>query len=325
MGTYNTEEEGHEQLDYALAEGVNFIDTAEFYPIPPDLETQGTTETWIGNWINKRGKRDDFYLASKIMGAGRPMRTRESNGTYTRKEIMDAIDGSLTRLQTDYLDLYQVHFPDRDMNCNGKRGVETISDPEHAASIEETLGALDELVKAGKVRYIGVSNESPWGVAEYLRLSREKGWARIATIQNQYDLTNRTFEIGLSEFSLREGVELLAYSPLGKSVLTGKYRGGVIPKGSRFDYSLRDFDRYNPEHAQPAIEAYCKLAEDNGMHPAELALAFVNTRPFLASTIIGATTMEQLKMDINSVNIELSDDILEEIKGIYTRMPDPCC
>lgn len=325
MGTFNTEEEGHEQLDYALAEGVNFIDTAEYYPIPPEIDKQGNTEIYIGNWIEKRGKRDDFYLTSKVQGDGRPLKTRTGPARLNKKQVLEAIDGSLLRLKTDYVDLYQIHIPDRDSNFMGKRGVESINDGEEGAPIEETLEALNEIVKAGKARYIGVSNESAWGVHRYLELAKEHGWPRIVTIQNQYSLLNRTFEIGLSEFALREGVELLAYSPLNKSVLSGKYLGGVIPENSRFGYSMRDYERYNPEHAQPVIEKYKALAEANDMTLVELSLAFVNSRPFLASNIIGATNLEQLKEDIGSIDIELSDDVMEEIKKIYTEHPDPTC
>jgi aryl-alcohol dehydrogenase-like predicted oxidoreductase len=326
MGTYNTEAEGHEQLDYALSEGVNFIDTAEYYPIPPTLEKQGDTETYIGNWIKKREKRDDFYLTSKVSsGVDREMRTRKSSGSLNRQEIRDAIDGSLERLKTDYIDLYQVHFPNRDTNIMGRRGVGEINDSQGIASIEETLETLNEIVKAGKVRYIGVSNETPWGLYRYLHLAEKNNWARIVTIQNQYSILNRTFEIGLSEFALREGVELLAYSPLNKSVLSGKYIGGVIPEGSRFAYSLRDFDRYNPEHAQVAIEKYASLAKENNMSLVELSLAFVNSRPFLASNIIGATNLEQLKEDIGSINITLGADVMSAIADIYRENPDPTC
>lgn len=322
-GTFNTEVEAHEQLDYALSRGVNFIDTAEMYPVPPEPRLQGTTETWIGNWIGKRGKRDDFYLASKVSGRGREMGTRPGPSKLSREQILTAIDGSLTRLKTDYLDLYQVHFPDRATNIWGKRGFEAIEDAADVVLIEETLDALNELVVAGKVRHIGVSNETPWGVSEYVRLAREKGWARIVTIQNQYSLLNRTYEVGLSEFALREGVELLAYSPLSKSVLSGKYIGGVIPPDSRFAYSMRDFDRYNPDNAQPAIEAYCTLAKEQGMTPATLALAFVNSRSFLAANIIGAKTMSQLEEDINSIEVQLSNDVFEAVANIYKTMPDP--
>jgi len=327
MGTYNTEAEGHEQLDYALSEGVNFVDTAEMYPVPPTPEKQGDTETYIGNWIEKRGKRDDFYLASKVAGRGREMKTRKGPSNLSRGHILEAIDGSLERLKTDYLDLYQVHFPDRATNTNtwGKRGFTEISDVEDVVQIEETLEALNEVVKAGKVRHIGVSNETPWGLHRYLHLAEKNDWTRIVTIQNQYSILNRTFEIGHSEFAFRDGVELLAYSPLNKSVLSGKYLGGVIPKGSRFDFSLRDFDRYNPKHAEPVIEKYAALAKENDMSLVELSLGFVNSRPFLASNIIGATNLVQLKEDIGSINVELSEDVLKAIADIYLVNPDPTC
>lgn len=322
MGQFNTEEESHEQLDCALSAGVNFIDTAEMYPVPPDPKLQGTTETYIGNWFKKTGKRNEVILASKA-SLGPAISCRDNGDSYSRQSVLDAIEGSLTRLGVDCIDLYQIHRPVRETNFFGPRGYTGDENPGDGG-IEETLTILTELVKEGKIRYIGVSNETAWGVHEYLRLSKEKGLARIVTIQNQYSLLNRTFEVGLSEFAMREGVELLAYSPLSKGVLSGKYIGGVIPKGSRFDFALRDFDRYNPEHAQPAIEAYAKLAKENDMEPAELALAFVNSRKFLASNIIGAHTMEQLKMDINSIDIALSDQVLDEIQRLYTVMPDPC-
>lgn len=322
-GQFNTKEEAHEQLDYALAHEVNFIDTAEMYPVPPDPKLQGTTETWIGEWIEKRGKRDDFILASKVSGRGREMGTRQGPTKLSREQILTAIDGTLSRLKTDYLDLYQVHFPDRKANTFGIRGFEEINDAEDVVTIEETLETLTELVKVGKVRYVGISNETPWGVYEYLRLHREKGLARIVTIQNQYSLLNRTFEIGLSEFALREGLELLAYSPLSKGVLSGKYLGGVIPEGSRFAYAKRDIERYNPEHAQPAIQAYAVLAKKYDLTLATMSLAFVNSRKFLAANIIGARTMEQLEENINSINVELPAELLAEIDHIYQTMPDP--
>jgi aryl-alcohol dehydrogenase-like predicted oxidoreductase len=236
--------------------------------------------------------------------------------------VIGAIEGSLERLQVEHIDLYQIHRPARKANFHGPRGYTGYEDPDDG-SIEETLETLTELVKEGKVRYIGVSNETPWGVAEYLRLSREKGLERIVTNQTQYSLLNRTFEIGLSEFAMREKVELLAYSPLSKGSLTGKYLGGVVPPDSRFAFSTRDMDRYNPEQAQPAIEAYVELAKRYGLDPAQMALAFVNSRPFLAANIIGARTAEQLETDIASIDLKLSDEVLEGIHDIYTRMPDP--
>lgn len=323
-GTFNTEPEAHEQLDYAIAQGVNFIDTAEMYPIPPSREKQGLTETYVGAWLKERGNRNDLVIASKVSSRNQAgmMATRDATGGLTRKNIVEAIDGTLARLQTDFVDLYQVHVPDRKANYFGVRGYEQTMD-DGGASIEETLDALAEIVKAGKVRYIGISNETAWGLGEYLRLAREKGLPRVVTIQNQYSLINRTFEIGLSEICLKENVGLLPYSPLSKGVLTGKYLGGVIPEDSRFGYALRDFDRYNPTHAQDAIRKYADLARKNGMEPAELALAWVNSRSFVTSNIIGTRSMEQIKTDIGTAHITLSQDMLDEIKKIYTEHPDP--
>ncbi len=322
-GTFNTQPEAHEQLDYAIAHGVNFIDTAEMYPVPPTSEKQGLTETYVGEWLKKQ-KRDSLVVASKI-GASPLIRTRPrpENGrtVYDRENILAAIDGTLQRLQTDYVDLYQVHWPERETNFFGPRGVEDLG--ASGTPIEETLDALAEIVKAGKVRYIGVSNETPWGLNEYLRVAREKKLPRVVTIQNQYSLLNRTFEVGLSEICLREGVGLLPYSPLAKGVLTGKYLGGVIPEGSRFAYAMRDFNRYNPPHAQAAIQKYVDLARANGMEPAELALAWINGRSFVTSNIIGTRSMEQMKTDVGSADIALSEDVLEEIKKIYAEHPDP--
>lgn len=323
-GTFNTRPEAHEQLDYAVSRGVNFIDTAEMYPIPPSREKQGLTETYVGAWLSARGPRNDLVIASKVSSRNQAgmMATRDASEGLTKKNIAEAIDGTLTRLQTDFVDVYQVHVPDRKANYFGVRGYEEPMD-DGGASIEETLEGLAAIIKVGKVRYIGISNETAWGLAEYLRLSRDKNLPRVTTIQNQYSLINRMFEIGLSEICLKENVGLLPYSPLSKGVLTGKYLGGVIPENSRFGYALRDIDRYNPAHAQSAIQKYADLARANGMEPAELALAWVNSRSFVTSNIIGTRSMEQIKTDIGSANITLSPDILEEIQKIYTEHPDP--
>ena len=322
-GTFNSEPEAHEQLDYAISQGVNFIDTAEMYPIPPKKELQGLTETNVGGWLKKQ-KRDSLVVASKI-AASSLIQTREvpegGRTVYDRKNILAAIDGTLERLQTDYVDIYQVHWPERETNFFGPRGVEQLGSL--GTPIEETLEALADIVKAGKVRYIGISNETPWGLNEYLRLAREKGLPRVVTIQNQYSLINRTFEVGLSEICLREGVGLLPYSPLSKGVLTGKYLGGVIPEGSRFAYALRDSGRYNPAHAQPAIQKYADLARANGMEPAELALAWVNQRAFVTANIIGTRSMEQMRTDVATAEITLSQDVLDEVTKIYAEHPDP--
>ncbi len=325
-GSQNSEAEAHAQLDYALDQGVNFIDTAEGYPVTPvSRETQGFTEAYIGSWIAKRGKRDDFILATKIAGPSRdPVRKfRGGDNRLDRANIEQAIDDSLQRLQTDYIDLYQVHWPDRPVPSFGGRGLSAIDDAPDTVPIEETLDALAGLVKAGKVRHIGVSNETPWGVSEYLRLSRDKGLPRIASIQNAYNLLNRVFEIGLSEFALREHVSLLAYSPLAGGNLTGKYLGGVIPKGSRRDVASQ-FRRYDLPGQPLASARYVAIAQAFGLHPAQLALAFVNSRAFVTSNIIGATSLEQLALDIASVDVTLPEDALKAIASVHLELPDPC-
>jgi len=327
-GQQNSEAEAHEQLDYATTQGgVNFIDTAEIYPIPPDKTKQGATEHFIGTWLAKRGsgrsgKRNDLVIASKVAGIHHApsMGTRDAMMGLTRKSILAAIDGTLTRLQTDYVDIYQIHAPDRGGNFWGVRGVEEVEDSD-APSIEETLGALGEIVKAGKARYIGISNETPWGTMEYLRLAREKGLPRVVTIQNQYSLLNRLFEIGLSEISLRENVGLLAYSPLDGGVLSGKYLGGAYPPGAR--HTLFDRNRrYNAPHLQPVIQAYADIANKHGLDYAQMALAFVNDRAFTTSNIIGCTSMVQLKNDIASADLQLSSDVIADIEKIHSVMPD---
>lgn len=324
-GEQNTEKDAHEQLDYAITQGVNFIDTAEFYPIPPNADSQGKTEAYIGNWLKKRKKRDDLIIASKVVGrAGKhnPSYLRDMELRLNKKNIRIAIEGSLKRLQTDYLDLYQLHWPDRKTNYFGKRGY--VHDAQDKSiPIEETLAALQELVKEGKVRYIGVSNETAWGIMEYFRLHREKNLPRIQTIQNPYSLIMREYETALAEISIREKLSLLVYSPLSAGVLTGKYIQGTYPKRSRFDYTERSAPRYNPLHAQPTIEAYLNLAKKHGLDPAQMALAFVNSREFVTSTIIGATSMEQLKTDIGSIEVKLSQEVLDEIEAIHTKYPNP--
>jgi aryl-alcohol dehydrogenase-like predicted oxidoreductase len=324
-GQQNTEAEAHEQLDYATTHGINFIDTAEIYPIPPDPQKQGTTERYIGTWLKKRGKRDDLVIASKV-GASNAIRTRPlpKNGRtiYNRENILAAIDGTLERLQTDHIDIYQVHWPERTTNFFGPRGFENVIE-EDPTPIEETLEALAEVVKSGKTRYIGVSNETPWGLNEYLRLAREKGLPHIVTIQNQYDLTNRTFEIGLSEICLREGVGLLPYSPLGGGALSGKYLGGAMPPKARHTLYDRNRERYNGAHVQAGIQAYVDIAKKHGLDPAQMALAFVNDRPFVTANIIGCTTMEQLKTDIGSADLKLSAEVMADIAETYKFMPDP--
>ena len=322
-GQQNTEAEAHEQLDYAVEErGMYFLDTAEIDPVPPEPELQGRTETYIGNWLKSRGKRDDLVIATKV-AASDLVRTRDAGASprLDTKSIRDAIEGSLSRLQTDYVDLYQIHWPERTTNFFGTRGYSHNPD-EDATSIEETLTALGELVKEGKVRHIGVSNETPWGVSEYLRLAQEKNLPRIATIQNQYSLVNRQFEAGLAEFSMREKVGLLPYSVLSMGVLTGKYLDGARPAGARFTFSERNSSRYNPPEAQSVTRRYVELAKKYGTDPATMGIAFTTSREFTNSTIIGARTMEQLKVCIDAGEVTLAPELLAEIETIHREMPD---
>ncbi|HVU75669.1 MAG TPA: NADP(H)-dependent aldo-keto reductase [Candidatus Paceibacterota bacterium] len=323
-GQQNTEAEAHEQLEYATSHGINFIDTAEMYPIPADPEKQGTTERYIGNWLAKTGKRDELIIASKV-ASSELIRTRPIEGSrthYDRKNIFAAIDGTLERLQTDHVDIYQIHWPERYPRVWGQRGIEKLVMQDDAASIEETLEAMAELVKSGKIRSVGISNETPWGVMEYLRLAREKGLPRIVTIQNQYDLTNRTFEIGLSEMCLQEGIGFLPYSPLGGGTLSGKYLGAEQPQDARHTRFPGNRERYNGAHVQAAIRAYVDVAKKHGLDPAQMALAFVNDRAFTTSTIIGATSMEQLKSDIASADLSLPDEVMADIAAVYKTLPD---
>lgn len=325
-GSQNSEAEAHAQLDYAIDQGVNFIDTAEGYPVTPvSAETTGRTEEYIGTWLNQRGRRDRIVLATKVAGPARdPIRRfRGGNNHLDKRNIDLAVEDSLRRLQTDYIDLYQVHWPDRRVPAFGGRGLATLDDPEGTTPIEETLEALTDLVRAGKVRQIGVSNETPWGVAEYLRLARDKGLARIASIQNAYNLVNRLFETGLSEFALREHVGLLAYSPLASGNLTGKYLGGVIPPGSRRAVA-NQFVRYDTPRAGEAFARYVAIAHAFGLDPATLALAFVNAQRFVTSNIIGATSLDQLHLAIASAHVTLPPEALAAIEAVHRDLPDPC-
>lgn len=325
-GSQNSEAEGHAQIDYALDQGVNFLDTAEGYPVTPvRAETQGRTEEIIGTWIASRKGRDRIVLATKVAGPSRdPVRVfRGGNNRLDRKNIEQAVDDSLRRLQTDYIDLYQLHWPDRTVASFGQRGQSRLDDHPDTVPIIETLSALGDLVKAGKIRHIGVSNETPWGVNEYLKAAREAGLPKIASIQNAYNLLNRIFEIGLSEIALREHVGLLAYSPLAAGNLTGKYLGGVVPSGSRREVA-KQFVRYDSPTQPEATARYVALAKNHGLDPAHLALAFVNSRAFVTSTIIGATSLDQLRTDIASVAVTLSDEVLAEIENIHRSLPDPC-
>ncbi|MGM0571743.1 NADP(H)-dependent aldo-keto reductase [Marinobacter sp.] len=321
-GEQNTEQEAFEQLDYATGEGINFIDAAEMYPVPPRAETQGLTEQYLGNWLARRGRRDDLVIASKVAGPGNGLTYLRNGPRLTREHIREACDASLRRLQTDYIDLYQVHWPDRHTNFFGKLGYRH-RENEDFTPIEETLGALQELVREGKIRHIGLSNETPWGTMKYLQLAEQKGWPRPVSIQNPYNLLNRTFEQGLAEVAHREDVGLLAYSPLAFGMLTGKYLDGQRPENSRITLFNR-FVRYQGERAEKAIRAYCDLAKDHGLTPAHLALAWVNSRPFVTSNIIGATTMDQLRENIGSVDVALRDETLGALEELHQEFTYPC-
>jgi aryl-alcohol dehydrogenase-like predicted oxidoreductase len=323
-GRQNTETEGHAQMDYALERGVNFWDTAEMYAIPPIPESYGSTEKIIGNWFDKRGGREKVVLASKAIGraSGGFAWIREGQARLDRENLVRAVEDSLTRLKTDYIDLYQFHWPDRTTARFGARGW-AMGDDSEATPIDETLRAADDLVRSGKVRFIGLSNETPWGTMTFLRLADELGLPRIVSVQNPYNLLNRTYEDGLAEVSIREGAGLLAYSPLAAATLTGKYLDGVIPPGTRRAIDHRK-SRYDKVNADPAVRAYLDIAQRHGLDPAHLALAFVNQQPFVTSNIIGATSMEHLKTNIDSINVKLSDEVLKEIEEVHERLPNPC-
>ncbi len=321
FGEQNTESEAFSQLDYALERGVNFIDTAEIYPVPPKAATQGRTEEYIGNWLEKSGKREKVVLATKVAGP-RGMPYIHDEMTLDWRNIHLAVDESLTRLKTDYIDLFQIHWPQRQTNCFGQLNYPYPTD-QNDTPILETLEALADTIKQGKVRYIGLSNETPWGVMSYLRLAEKHGLPRVITIQNPYNLLNQTFEVGLSEISHHEGVELLAYSPLAFGTLTGKYLNDVRPEGARCSLYER-FVRYFTPNGIKATKAYVQLAQEHELDPAQMALAFVNQRPFVASNIIGATTMEQLNSNINSLDVVLTDEILASLQKIGVQYSNPC-
>lgn len=319
-GQQNTEAEAHQQISYALDRGINMLDAAEMYPVPPRAKTQGRTEEYIGTWFKKTGLRDKYILATKAAGPNPEFHYLRGGPRFTREQLMEAVDGSLRRLQTECIDLYQLHWPDRYTNFFGQRGYFHREQPE--TPIDETLRALQELVAAGKIKTIGLSNETPWGTMKFLELADREGLPRVESIQNPYGLLNRTYEIAMAEVSHREDVGLLAYSPLGMGLLTGKYRHGARPEGSRMAVFER-FTRYDGTETLEATEQYLQLADEHGLNPTHMALAFVNTRPFVLSNIIGATTMEQLKMNIDSLNVTLSKDVLKGIEAIQQRLPNP--
>ena len=322
FGEQNTEAEAHAQLDRALAAGIDFIDTAEMYPVPPRAETQGRTESYIGTWLAARGGRDRLILATKISGPGDWITWLRGGGhRLDRRNIEAALEASLRRLRTDYVDLYQLHWPDRETNFFGKLGY-TPGKDDDSVPLLETLQVLADLVRAGKVRAVGVSNETPWGLMRFLALADQHGLPRMASIQNPYSLLNRSFEIGLAEVAMREQCGLLAYSPLGFGVLSGKYLDGRRPAGARLTLYER-FNRYSNPESDRASAEYVALARRHGLDPAQMALAWVTSRPFTTATIIGATSLEQLESDIGSATLRLSDELIAEIEAVHQRQPNP--
>lgn len=321
-GNQNTEAEGHEQMDYAIDQGVNFFDTAELYPIPAHPDYQGQTERIIGTWFKKNKNRDRIVLASKIAGNGDYSKFIRTTG-FSRESIIEAVEGSLARLQTDYIDLYQLHWPERSTNYFGQRGYRHEISDFWEDNIHQVLETLRDLVKEGKIRKVGLSNETPWGTMRYLEESKvHRNLPRMITVQNPYNLLNRLFEVGLSEISMRENIGLLAYSPLGFGVLSGKYLGGNLPDNSRLAL-FPNYDRYGSANASMATQKYFELAREHGLSLAQMALAFVNSRPFLTSTIIGASTLPQLKENIGSVDVALDKELLKGIEEIHDTIPNP--
>jgi aryl-alcohol dehydrogenase-like predicted oxidoreductase len=322
-GEQNSEAEAHAQLDRALELGINFIDTAEIYPVPPRAETAGCTEAIIGSWLaNRSGVRDKVVLASKVAGANNNLPHVRGGAQLNRKQIMEAIDGSLKRLRTDRIDLYQTHSPDRGVAIFGRPA--PLPDPARDGTpIEETLDVLGELVKAGKVRHIGVSNETAYGVMRHLRHAEKSGAPRVQSIQNVYNLLNRRYEEALAEIALRANVKLLPYSVLGMGVLSGKYLDGAWPPGARITLFRDRYKRYVGQRCVEATRSYVALARKHGIDPAQMALAFVMSRPFVLSTIIGATSIAQLERDIGAATLKLGPELLAGIEAIHASNPNP--
>jgi len=322
-GEQNTQKEGFEQMDYALDQGVNFWDTAELYSVPPKKETFGHTEIIIGNWLKNSNKREKIILATKVAG---PMREylRGGGNNYGIEKMTEAINGSLKRLQTDYIDLYQLHWPERNTNMFGRLGYEH-KDNGNWNKFEDVLGNLKKFIDDGKIRQVGLSNETAWGAKKYIEISKDQNLPRMLSVQNPYSLLNRTYEVGLAEVSIREQIGLLAYSPLASGYLTGKYRNETYPKGSRME---RDWDfwkyRYSTPNLKNAVEEYYKISEKYNLDMSQMSLKFCEIQPFMTSVIIGATTMEQLKTDIESVNVKLTDEIIKEINEVQKIYPNPC-
>ena len=315
-GTQNSEKDAFEQMDYAVSKGINFFDTAELYSVPPNAQSYGKTELMIGNWFKKRNNRDKIILASKIVGPGCSW-IRGGRNNYDVKKIGEAIEGSLKRLQTDYIDLYQLHWPERSTNYFGQRDFLTDNNEGEWNDFEKVLEALEK-----HIRYIGMSNETPYGFSKYIEISKSKKLPRMMSVQNPYNLVNRTYEIGMAEISIREKCGLLVYYPLAAGALSGKYRNGKMPKDARMTL-FKGWERHLNPLAIKAYDQYFKLAKDFNLSMVQLAQSFVNSRPFVTSNIIGATTMDQLKENIESINIEFTDEMMKRINEIHNNNPNP--
>ena len=321
-GEQNTQEDGFEQMNYALDQGVNFWDTAELYAIPPKKNTYGKTEEIIGNWFKNTKNREKVILATKVSGPGLSW-IRGGGNQYDDKNLNEAVNESLKRLKTDYIDLYQLHWPERNSNFFGKLGYKH-EDKNEWNKFEEILYSLDKIIKSGKVRYVGLSNETAWGLLKFLEISQTKSLPRMLSVQNPYSLLNRTYEVGLAEISIREKSGLLAYSPLAFGFLTGKYRNKQLPENSRMKLFGEKFVRYKTENGQLAIEKYYDIANKHGLDFAQMSLKFCEVQPFVTSVIIGATTMDQLKINIESVNVNLEEDVIKDINEVQKIYPNPC-
>jgi len=321
-GEQNTQEEGFEQMDYAVENGINFFDTSELYAIPPKDKTYGKTEEIIGNWFQKRKNRKKIILASKIAGPGLKW-IRGGGDQFSPKSIEEALNNSLKRLKTDYIDLYQLHWPERDTNYFGELNYEHNENEKKWNKFDSILKTLKKFIDEGKIRYIGLSNETPWGFSKFLQIAQEQKLPRIVSVQNPYNLVNRTYEVGMSEISMREKAGLLAYSPLAAGYLTGKYRNNQMPKNSRMDLFYDNYPRYHNERTYKAVDEYFNIAEKHKVSLTQLSQAFVNSRNFVTSNIIGATTMKQLKENIDSINISLNQKIIDEINLIHENIPNP--
>lgn len=320
FGEQNTEAEAHQQLDYALEKGVNFIDTAELYAVPSNEKNNGLTEKYIGTWLASKKNRDKVVIGTKVAGPSTGLKYISENLGFSRSRIKEAVDGSLKRLQTDYIDLYQLHWPERPMNMFGQRGYQKPDKWQN--NLLQVLQVLNEVKKKGKIRHYGLSNESPWGAMKFLQTSDQHNMDRMVSIQNPYSLLNRNYEVGLAEVSIRENIGLLAYSPLAFGLLSGKYHKSLDKQDDRLN-KFPAFKRYSSDNCYQATKKYLEIAEKNNLSLTKMALAFINSRSFLTSNIIGATNLNQLAENIDSINVELSEEILKEIEAVQNQFPNP--